>query len=73
VDRRKFLITTSVTLGATVAEWSAAAPAGAAPTAGSRIGTDVPDHFERRLESLRRLDDTVGSGDVYDAPAPNSA
>ncbi|MFI5774516.1 hypothetical protein ACIA74_39740 [Streptomyces sp. NPDC051658] len=31
VDRRKFLITTSVTLGATVAQWSAAAPAGAAP------------------------------------------
>ncbi|WP_028805919.1 hypothetical protein [Streptomyces sp. 142MFCol3.1] len=60
MDRRKFLITTSVTLGTTVAQWSAAAPAGAAPTAGSRIGDDVPDR-------LRRLDDTVDSGDVYDA------
>lgn len=67
VDRRKFLITTSVTLGTTVAQWSAAAPAGAAPTTGCRIGDDVPDLFERRLEGLRRLDDTVGSGDVYDA------
>ncbi|MGW1786050.1 hypothetical protein ACWCQQ_44295 [Streptomyces sp. NPDC002143] len=67
MDRRKFLITTTVTLGATVAQWSAAVPAGAAPIAGSRIGDDVPDHFERRLDSLRRLDDTVGSGDVYDA------
>ncbi|MEU1535778.1 hypothetical protein [Streptomyces fagopyri] len=67
VDRRKFLITTSVTRSATVAQWSAAAPAGAAPTAGNRIGGDVPDHSEKRLESLRRLDDTVGSGDVYDA------
>ncbi|MGW1674558.1 transcriptional regulator [Streptomyces sp. NPDC002324] len=67
VDRRKFLVTTSVTLGTTVAQWSAAAPAGAAPTAGRRIGADVPEHFERRLDALRRLDDTVGSGDVYDA------
>ncbi|MFE7268057.1 transcriptional regulator [Streptomyces sp. NPDC057592] len=67
VDRRKFLITTSVTLGATVAQWSASAPAGAAPTAGRHIGSDVPDHFEQRLDSLRRLDDTVGSGDAHDA------
>ena len=36
VDRGKFVITTSVTLGTTAAQWSAAAPAGAAPTAGSR-------------------------------------
>ncbi|MEU2899621.1 transcriptional regulator [Streptomyces sp. NPDC006967] len=67
VDRRQFLITTSVTLSATVAQWSAAAPAGTAPTAGSRIGHDVPDLFENRLDGLRRLDDTVGSGDVYHA------
>ncbi|WP_331759866.1 transcriptional regulator (plasmid) [Streptomyces sp. NBC_01525] len=67
VDRRQFLITTSVTLGATVAQWSAASPAGTAPTAGRRIGADVPALFEHRLEGLRRLDDTVGSGDVYDA------
>ncbi|MFF4709606.1 transcriptional regulator [Streptomyces sp. NPDC001297] len=67
MDRRQFLITTSVTLGATLAEWSAAVPAGAGPTGSGRIGHDVPARFERRLEELRRLDDTVGSGDVYGA------
>lgn len=67
VDRRKFLITTSVTLGATVAQWSGAAPAGAAPTGGRRIDAGVPDLFERRLGDLRRLDDHVGSGEVYGA------
>ncbi|MGX1727980.1 transcriptional regulator [Streptomyces diastaticus] len=67
VDRRKFLITTSLTLGTTVAQWSAAVPAPAQATAGRRIGADVPQHFEQRLDHLRRLDDTVGSGDVHDA------
>lgn len=67
VDRRRFLITTSVTLGTTMAQWSGAAPAGASPAHGRRIGQDVPDLFDRRLDDLRRLDDRVGSGDVYDA------
>ncbi len=67
VDRRKFLITTTLTLAATVAQWSGAAPAGAAPTGGRRIAADVPALFERRLADLRRLDDHMGSGEVYTA------
>jgi hypothetical protein len=43
VDRRKFLITTSVTLTSTVAQWSGAAPAGAASTGGRRIDDSTPD------------------------------
>lgn len=67
VDRRKFLITTTLTLGTAVAQWSGAAPAGAAPTGGHRIDAGVPDLFERRLGDLRRLDDHMGSGEVYGA------
>lgn len=67
VDRRKFLITTTLTLGAAVAQWSGAAPAGVGPVEGRRIGADVPDLFERRLADLRRLDDHMGSGEVYAA------
>jgi hypothetical protein len=43
VDRRKFLITTSVTLGATVAQWSAAAP----PPRGSGPHRGQPDRYGR--------------------------
>ncbi|MEV6425048.1 transcriptional regulator [Streptomyces sp. NPDC051662] len=67
VDRRKFLITTSVTLGSTITQWSGAVPAGAATTGGRRIDHSVPDRFERRLDDLRHLDDHMGSGDVYEA------
>jgi tetratricopeptide (TPR) repeat protein len=67
VDRRKFLITTSVTLTSTVAQWTAAKPAGASSTGGRRIDHSTPDRFERRLEELRHLDDELGSGEVYEA------
>ncbi|WP_326681071.1 transcriptional regulator [Streptomyces sp. NBC_01237] len=67
VDRRKFLITTSVTLTGTVAQWSGAAPAGAVTAGGRRIDDSTPDRFERRLDELRHLDDELGSGEVYAA------
>ena len=67
VDRRAFMITTTGTLGAVVAQWSAAAPAGAAARAGRRINGQVPALFEARLDGLRRLDDQIGSGQVYAA------
>ncbi|MFE7752140.1 transcriptional regulator [Streptomyces sp. NPDC057428] len=66
VDRRKFLITTSVTLGSTLTQWSGAAPASASHTTGRRIDASVPARFEARLEHLRHLDDHMGSGEVYD-------
>jgi len=65
VDRRSFMITTTGTLGAVVAQWSAAAPAGAAVRAGRRINEKVPALFEGQLDGLRRLDDQIGSGQVY--------
>lgn len=67
VDRRTFMITTTATLGTTLAQWSGAAPASAAPAQGRRINATVPELFTRRLDDLRRLDDQVGSGQVYDA------
>lgn len=70
VDRRKFMITTTATLAAVTAEWSGAVAAvGAAPTTArrQRIGAEVPDFFDHRLEDLRHLDDRIGSGQVYDA------
>ncbi|SEO74261.1 tetratricopeptide repeat protein [Actinacidiphila rubida] len=70
VDRRKFVITTTATLGAVTTQWSQAIAAVAAAPANEhipRIGTDVADHFEHRLEDLRHLDDQIGSGDVHAA------
>ncbi|MFJ8677332.1 transcriptional regulator [Streptomyces sp. NPDC093589] len=66
VDRRKFLITTSVTLGSTLTQWSGAEPASASPTGGRRIDASIPERFEHRLDDLRHLDDHLGSGEVYD-------
>lgn len=67
MDRRKFLITTSVTLTSTVAQWSDATPTSAVSAGGRRIGDSTPDRFERRLGGLRHLDDQLGSGEVHDA------
>ncbi|MGW2282866.1 transcriptional regulator [Streptomyces sp. NPDC001770] len=67
VDRRKFLITTSVTLTTTLTQWADAAPVPASSAGGRRIDVAVPERFERRLDDLRHLDDTLGSREVYDA------
>ncbi|WP_043617970.1 hypothetical protein [Nonomuraea candida] len=66
MDRRGFLITSTGTLAALVAQWSTAAPAPAA-TAGRRIGAEVATELDARLAALRRLDDKIGSTGVYDA------
>lgn len=67
VDRRKLLITTSVALTSTLAQWSDASPASVSSTGSRRIDAGVPERFERRLDELRHLDDTMGSPDVYAA------
>lgn len=67
MDRRGFMITTTASLGAVLAQWSASEPAGAAPRAGRQIDAKVPALFERRLDGLRLLDDQIGSGQVYAA------
>ncbi|MEV7775926.1 transcriptional regulator [Kitasatospora sp. NPDC086791] len=68
VDRRNFLITTAVGLSAMTANW-ATAPSAEATDAerGRRVGAETADYFEQRLAALRRLDDQVGSGEVYGA------
>jgi tetratricopeptide (TPR) repeat protein len=65
VDRRGFLITSSTALAAILAQWNNAPAATAIP--GRRIGADVADLFDLRLDALRRLDDRVGSAQTYSA------
>ncbi|MEU4199196.1 transcriptional regulator [Streptomyces sp. NPDC026294] len=67
VDRRGFVITSLGTLAATGAHWAATAPAAVSATRGRRIGQGAADLFETRLETLRHLDDAVGSSHAYDA------
>jgi transcriptional regulator with XRE-family HTH domain len=72
MDRRGFLIASSATISAVVTSWTAATAAAAtaeavSPARGRRISPRVADLFDARLDELRRLDDHVGSGLVYDA------
>ncbi|MEU7022341.1 transcriptional regulator [Streptomyces sp. NPDC046203] len=67
VDRRNFLIASTSTLAAAVAQWTTAEPALAITGRVRRVGTEAPDLFDTRLDALRHLDDTVGAGQVYDA------
>ena len=67
VDRRGFLIVSTSTLAAAVAQWSTAEPALAVTSCGRRVGTEATALFDVRLDALRHLDDTVGASHVYDA------
>ncbi|WP_433241497.1 hypothetical protein ACQPYK_36330 [Streptosporangium sp. CA-135522] len=67
VDRRGFLIATTSTLAAAVAQWRTAEPALAVTDRRRRVGAEATALFDVRLDALRHLDDTVGAGHVYDA------
>ncbi|MGW6499304.1 tetratricopeptide repeat protein [Nonomuraea angiospora] len=67
VDRRGFLIASTSTLAAMAAQWATAPQAGATSLGGRRIGTEVADQLDTRLEALRHLDDEIGSAHVYEA------
>ncbi|MFJ4689260.1 transcriptional regulator [Streptomyces sp. NPDC088789] len=69
VDRRGFLIASTSTLTAAVAQWATAEPAFAVTGRGRRVGAEATALFDTRLDALRHLDDTVGAGQVYDAAA----
>ncbi|MFE0459287.1 transcriptional regulator [Kitasatospora sp. NPDC058965] len=65
-DRRDFVITSGAVLGAVATGWAAAPPAHIPlPRQGRRVDAAVPAAFHARLAVLRRLDDQVGSGQVY--------
>lgn len=63
MDRRGFLIVSA--LGAVTSQWANALPAAAG--AGRRVDASVAEFHEVRLDALRRLDDQVGSEEVYRA------
>ncbi|WP_240001150.1 tetratricopeptide repeat protein [Streptomyces sp. ST1015] len=67
VDRRGFVIASLGTLASTGAYWAATTPAAVGATRGRRIGQGTADLFETRLDTLRHLDDELGSGPAYDA------
>ncbi|MFE5858714.1 hypothetical protein ACFQ61_36525 [Streptomyces sp. NPDC056500] len=67
LDRRGFLIATTATLAAVLAQWATAAPAPALARGSRQIGAAVADRFDNRLGDLRHLDDDLGSEHVYDA------
>lgn len=67
VDRRGFAIASLGTLASTGAYWAATTPAAVAATRGQRIGQGAADLFDTRLDTLRHLDDEVGSSHAYDA------
>ncbi|MFC4014642.1 hypothetical protein ACFOY2_45980 [Nonomuraea purpurea] len=67
VDRRGFLIASTGTLAAMVAQWGTAEPASAATQVGRRISSEVATQLDVRLAALRHLDDELGGGHVYDA------
>ncbi|MCC9310059.1 transcriptional regulator [Kitasatospora sp. RB6PN24] len=65
-NRRDFLVTSTTALSAVIAGWASAPPAQAALAGrGRRVNAAVPRAFQQRLAVLRRLDDQVGSGQVY--------
>ncbi|MFJ8475203.1 transcriptional regulator [Kitasatospora sp. NPDC094011] len=67
VDRRGFLIASTSTVAAAVAQWATAEPALAITDRGRRVSAAAAALFDVRLDALRHLDDTVGAGQVYDA------
>ncbi|MFJ5105170.1 transcriptional regulator [Streptomyces sp. NPDC088554] len=71
-DRRRFLIATTATVAAVLAQWTTAEPATAFSSSGRQIGAAVADRFDSRLNELRHLDDDLGSDHVYDAARAES-
>ncbi|MFB7476859.1 transcriptional regulator [Kitasatospora sp. NPDC056184] len=67
LDRRDFLIATTATVAAVLAQWATAEPVSARSAGGRQIGAAVADRFDSRLNELRHLDDDLGSDHVYDA------
>ncbi|WP_257980905.1 transcriptional regulator [Streptomyces sp. CB02959] len=65
VDRRGFLTAGGGTVAAAIAQWAIAAPSNA--VTGRKIGKNVADRFDIRLDELRHLDDDLGADYVYDA------
>jgi hypothetical protein len=59
VERRRFF------RAGTGAGLAAALPELSRPSAGRRLGSDVPDRLRRRTARLRRLDQVLGGGDTY--------
>ncbi|OEJ20933.1 hypothetical protein [Streptomyces subrutilus] len=71
-DRRRFLIATTATVAAVLAQWATAESAPAFSSSGRQIGGAVADRFDNRLTELRHLDDDLGSDHVYDAARAES-
>jgi tetratricopeptide (TPR) repeat protein len=71
VDRRQFLVMTSAALGASVTRWSGALqePVPLPTATGRRVGSNLVEAMDRRLDGLRRLDDVLGSGELRDLAA----
>ncbi|GAA3044398.1 tetratricopeptide (TPR) repeat protein [Streptomyces olivoverticillatus] len=67
VDRRGFVIASLGTLAVTGAHWAATTPAAVAAMGGRRVGAGAAELFETRLDTLRHLDDAVGSAHAYQA------
>ncbi|MEW1724327.1 transcriptional regulator [Streptomyces sp. NPDC093109] len=67
MERRAIIIAGGGALAAQLANWATATPAGPATSSGrtTRIDTETTDLIDSRLDSLRRLDDRVGSGQAY--------
>ncbi|NUS03565.1 MAG: helix-turn-helix transcriptional regulator [Nonomuraea sp.] len=57
--RREFLKTSAV------ASLAVGLPDLVRPSAGGRVGSDVPEKLRQRTARLRRLDDVLGGGDTY--------
>ncbi|MFI6449653.1 transcriptional regulator [Kitasatospora sp. NPDC050543] len=72
LDRRGFLIATTATVAAVLAQWATAEPAPARSFGGRQVGAAVADRFDSRLNELRHLDDDLGSDHVYDAARAES-
>ena len=67
MDRRGFLIASGGLLTSIGAEWSGALDAGASTTTSSgrrQLTSSTLDRLEQRLDDLRRLDDSLGGGEL---------
>jgi hypothetical protein len=73
VDRRKFLITTSVTLTGTVAQWSGAVTAGAVTAGGRRIDDSTPTGSSAAWTNCGTWMTSWAPGRSTPPPAPSCA
>lgn len=67
VDRRGFTIASLAILNSTGAHWAATRTTSPASPRGRRIGARTADLFDTRLDTLRHLDDTIGSTQAHHA------